>query len=162
MIDSWAKELIQGTVAQEIIYYAISYEESSVHDVYDESIRKEYMTPIRINARVEFEQVATNMKDGHLDSNYTLAVSCHADELRDRNVNPREGDFIEYGQKFFEVSSIGTIEPTFGQINNKLTVKLTCVPSREGQFKADSSTIDGVDNSHPVEHARPTTLGDDL
>lgn len=162
MIDSWNKELIQGVVQQSIIYYAISYEESRIHDVYDESIEKVWASPVRINARVEFDQTATKAGGGHLDSGYSLSVMCHADELEDRDIKPREGDFIEYGRLFFEVSSVATTQPVFGQISDRLMVKLTCVPSREGQFKAEGSTADGIDNSHPVASARPRTLGDKL
>ncbi len=154
--------MIQDTVQQEIIYYAISYEESRVHDVYDEAVTKEYLQPIRINARVEFNQTATKAEGGALDSTYSLTVQLHSDECRQRNLSPREGDFIEFGQVIFEVTTVGHAQPVFGQINDKLKFELTCVPSREGQFKADNVTADRVDNTHPVEPARPRTLGDDL
>lgn len=162
LIDSWSRELIQATVQQEIIYYAISYDDSRVHDVYDEAVLKEYLQPIRINARVEFDQMATKAAGGTLDSTYSVKVTLHADECRERNVLPREGDFVEFGQVVFEITTVGHSQPVFGQISDKLKYELTCVPSREGQFKADSVTSDGVDNTHPVESARPRTLGDDL
>ncbi len=162
LINSWSRELVQGTVSQEIIYYAISYEESRVHPVYDEAIMKEYMAPVRINARVEFEQSATDSGGGTLDSNYTMSVSLHPEECRDRNLRPREGDFVEYGQVVFEVTSVGTGQPVFGQISDKLQIKLTCTPSREGQFKVDNVSVDGIDNTHPIVAKRARTLGDDL
>lgn len=162
LIDLWSRELIQGTVEQEVIYYAISYEDSRVHDVYDEAVLKEYLRPVRINARVEFSQTATRAAGGTLDSTYSVTVTLHAEECRQRNVLPREGDFVEFGQTIFEVTSVSHAQPVFGQINDKLKYELTCVPSREGQFKADNVTSDGVDNTHPVEPARPKTLGDDL
>ena len=158
----WNKELIQGTVQQEIVYYGISYEESRVHDVYDEAVLKEYLQPVRINARVEFRQLATVAKGGTLDSNYQLSVFLHREECDERNVRPREGDFVEYGQIIYEVTTVAWDEPVFGQMNDRLTYKLSCVPSREGQFKADNVTVDEVDNTHPVEPPSPRTLGDDL
>lgn len=162
LIDSWNRELIQGVVQQEIIYYAISYEDSRVHDVYDEAVQKEYLRPVRINARVEFNQTATKSGRGSLDASYSMVVQLHADECRERNLLPREGDFIEYGQVIFEITTVGNAQPVFGQINDKLKFELTCVPSREGQFKADNVTAEGVDNTHPVSTPRPRTLGDDL
>lgn len=162
LIDRWNSELIQGTVQQYVIYYGISYEESSVHDVYDEGIHKEYMPPIRIAGRCEYTQGATVTKGGHLDSKPNLSVRLHADELRDRNIRPREGDFVEHGGTFYEITSVLTDQPVYGQIDNKLEVELTCVPSREGQFTADGVTSEGRDNSHPIEPTLPRTLGDDL
>lgn len=162
LIDGWVRELVQDFVQQEIVYYAISFEDSRVHDVYDESVLKEYLQPVRINARVKFDQVATVAKGGTLDSNYQLQVQLHPEECRQRNVVPREGDFIEFGQVVFEVTTVGYTQPVFGQIDDRINYDLTCVPSREGQFKVDSSRIDGIDNTHPVEHPSVRTLGDDL
>jgi len=162
LIHSWNRELIEGVAEQEIVYYAISYEDSRVDQLYEESITKEYLQPVRINARVGFTQGPTTSRGGNLDSTYTLDVELHADECTKRNVVPREGDFVEYGQTIYEITSVGHDEPVFGQINDKLTYRLTCFPSREGQFKADNVRIDGIDNTHPVEPARPRTLGDDL
>lgn len=162
LIKSWNKELIQGTVQQYIIYYAISSDESVIDDVYEEAVLKEYTQPVRVGARVQFEQSPTHMGGSVLDSDYQLTAWCQKDELNERNLNPREGDFIEYGQIVFEISSVAYDQPVYGQINDKIEVKLTCVPSREGQFKADNVTADGIDNTHPVETARPRTLGDDL
>lgn len=162
LIDQWNEELIQGTVGQEIIYYAISQEESRVHDVYDEAVLKEYLQPVRVNARVEFHQLATVAKGGTLDSNYQIAVHLHRAECDQRNLKPREGDFVEFGQVVFEITTVGWDEPVFGQMNDKLTYKLTCVPSREGQFKVDNVTVDAIDNTHPVQPPPVHTLGDDL
>lgn len=162
LINSWNRELIQDIVQQEIIYYGISLERSSVHDVYDEAVLKEYLQPVRINARVSFEQGPAVAAGGTLDSSYSISVQLHSDECRERNILPREGDFIEYGQVVFEVTSVGHAQPVFGQINDRLKYELTCVPSREGQFKVDNSRIDGVDNTHPVEPRPPRTLADDI
>jgi hypothetical protein len=162
LIDSWNRELIQGTVQQEVIYYGISYEESSVHDVYDEAVTKEYLQPVRINARVEFDQGPTVASRGTIDSTFTAKVVLHAEECRQRNVNPREGDFVEYGQVVFEVTSVHHAQPVFGQINDKLKYELSCVASREGQFKVDSVRSDGIDNTHPVNPRLPRSLSDDI
>lgn len=162
LIDSWSRELIQGTVQQEVVYYGISYEESRVHDVYDEAVLKEYLRPVRINARVEFDQGPTSAKGGVVDSTFTARVVLHAEECRERNVSPREGDFIEYGQVVFEVTSVRHAQPAFGQVNDKLKYELSCVASREAQFKVDSVRADGVDNTHPVSPRTPRTLADDI
>lgn len=162
LINRWNRELIQDTSQQEIIYYAISYEDSRVHDVYDEAVHKEYLQPVRINARVEWDQNASTAGGGTLDSTYSCTVFLHHTECIERNLNPREGDFIEFGQVVFEITTATWAKPVYGQMNAKLEHQLTCVTSREGQFKADSVRIDGVDNTHPVETKKTRTLGDDL
>ncbi len=162
LLESWTRELVQDVSKQYILYYAILIEESGVHDVYDEATVKTFADPVMVNARVEFDEGPTKAGGGTIDAGYTMTAYCQPHELTDRNVHPREGDFVEYGQVMFEISSVRLRHPAFGQMNEKVTVQLDCVPSREGQFKADNVTADAVDNTHPVEPRRVKTLGDDL
>lgn len=162
LIRSWTRELTQDVSRQYVLYYAVSAEDSVVHDVYDEGITKTLLDPVKVNCRVEFDETAATTGKGAIDSNFELTVQVQPQELLDRNINPREGDFVEWGQVMFEVTNVTMRHPAFGQANEKVTVQLTCFPSREGQYKAENSSIDGVDNTHPVEAASPRTLGDDL
>lgn len=150
-IEKINKELIQQFVAQEVIYYAISEEHTVSHKLYQESIDKVWFSPVRINARVEWDNPSVETTNFTLDSKYTLDVYFHTDELDDRNVRPREGDFIEFGQVVFEITAVTQPQIVFGQINNRIMTKCTCVPSREGQFQIHGDTARFVDNTHPVE-----------
>lgn len=158
-MEKLSKELIQNFVGQEIIYYAISVEESSVHDVYDEAVQKVWMQPVTLNARVKFNNSTTRSTGMGADSEYELEAYCHTKELIERNLKPREGDFVEFGQVVFEIASVTMPQMAFGQANNKIMTKLVCVPSREGQFKVGNATDEGIDNTTPVDHPRPRSLG---
>lgn len=162
LIRSWTRELVQDVSRQYVLYYAVSADDSQIHDVYNEGITKVVMDPVKVNCRVEFDEGAAFTGRGVIDSDFELTVQVQPQELIDRNVHPREGDFVEWSQVMFEISNVRERHPAYGQANEKVTIELTCVPSREGQYKADNVSIDGVDNTHPVEPARPRTLGDDL
>ena len=162
LINSWTKELTQDVSRQFVLYYAVSADDSVVHDVYDEGVTKTVMDPVKVNCRVEFDETAATTGKGVIDSNFELTVQIQPQELIERNLNPRIGDFVEWAQVMFEVTNVTKRHPAFGQANAKVTVALTCYPSRENQYKAENSTEDGVDNTHPAEPARPRTLGDDL
>lgn len=162
LIRHWTKELVRDVSRQYVLYYAISAEDSVIHDVYDEAVTKTVMDPVKVNCRVEFDELAATTGQGVMDSNFELTVQIQPQELKDRNLNPRAGDFVEWGQVMFEVTNVTTRNPAFGQANEKVTIQLTCFPSRENQYKAENSSEDGIDNTHPAEPARPRTLGDDL
>jgi hypothetical protein len=85
------------------------------------------------------------------DSVYSIEVYFHKQELVDRNVSPKEGDFIEYGSIFYEITSVTQPQLVFGQINNKVMTKCTCVASREGQFAAGGDSSKDRSFVHPVE-----------
>lgn len=150
LISKINKELIQEFVGQEVIYYAISEDHTRSHRLYQESITKVWFSPVRINARVEWDNPGVDTTNMTLDSKYTLNVYFHTDELRERNVVPRDGDFIEYGQVVFEITAVTQPQLVFGQVNNRIMTKCVCVPSREGQMQVNSDSSLFIDNTHPV------------
>lgn len=156
LISSINKELIQNFIGQEVIYYSISREETSVRNIYNESIEKRYLDPVRLNCLVSYDNPTVKNTDIGLDSEYNVEVFALNDELIERNLVPKEGDFLEYGQTFYEVTAVTQPQLVYGHIDNKLMKKLSCVASRENQFSAESySGIGGQDNSHPVQPPSP-------
>jgi hypothetical protein len=156
LIDSWSRELIQDVVVQEVVYYAVH--EDTSYNFYREAIKKVWYDPVKLTARVQYDQTQTVSGPMGNDAQFALEVYCHIDELRDRNLKPREGDFVEYDQVFYEITTVSEPQQVFGQANAHLMVKLTCTPAREGQFSAGSVRAEGVDNSHPVNPSRRRKL----
>ncbi len=140
-------------VAQTVNYYAISLEETQVNDLYNESVSKVWKPPVTVNARVSWDNQSTKSSKMSQDSQYSLEVYFHTQELIERNLLPREGDFIEFGQVFFEITSVTQPQIVYGEINNKIMTKCMCIPSREGQFQAGNISAENVDNSHPVQNS---------
>lgn len=153
-INAINKELIQGVVGQVVHYYAISKEQTHPHRLYNESIRKSWLAPVMINARVLYENEQVSSTGQGQDSKYRAEVYFHNLELVERDVRPREGDFLEFGQVFFEIVSVTEPQLVFGQANNKIMTKCVCVPSREGQFQGGGESGQWIDNSHPVEQVK--------
>lgn len=158
-INKITHELVQRVVGQVVFYYEIDLQRSRVDDLYQESVQKTWKPPVKCNARVLWgnEQSATTSYG--IDSKYSLEVYFHPEELRERNLVPREGDFIEFGQVFFEITSVTQPEIIFGQVNNKTDTKCVCVPAREGQFAAGGRAAEGVDHTHPIETSKPPDRG---
>lgn len=150
-IDALNAELIQSNAQQEVIYYAISEEHTTSHDIYQESVTKVWYTPVKLFARVDYRDLGAQSTNFTVDSRYELDVFFHDKELIDRNVSPREGDFIEFGQVVFEITSISRPQLVYGQANKKIQVMCTCKVSREGQFQIHGDRAKFVNNTHPVE-----------
>lgn len=158
-IKSINKELIQNFIGQEVLYYAISREDTNVDDLYGESIEKSFLPPVMLNCLVSYDNPVVKSLDVGLDTEYTLDVYALTDEMNERNLLAREGDFVEFGQVFFEITGVTKPQLVFGHVNNKLMTKLTCVASREAQFAAGSySDYGGQDNSHPILPPQPRNI----
>jgi hypothetical protein len=153
-IDKINKELIQKVTGQEISYYAISLEKSRTHKIYNEAVEKVWDPPVKVNARVLWDNTQSAATSFGVDSKYSCEVYFHSLELKDRNVQPKEGDFVEFGEVFFEITSVTQPQIVFGQVNNRLEVKCVCVPAREGQFAAGGRNSEGIRNTHPIENTK--------
>jgi hypothetical protein len=160
LISNINKELIQRWIGAEIIYYAISVEHSQVDDLYGESKELTHYTPVAMNGLVNYDNPGVSSNQFTLDAQYSLELYLHSQELAERNIQPVEGEYVEWNRIFFEISSVTRPQMVFGQPQHKIMTKLVCVPSREGLFKAGgrSATPDAVDNAHPVYDRRSRRL----
>lgn len=158
LIHSINKELIQNFIGQEIFYYGIILEETNVHDLYGEAIQKTWAAPVRLNGLIKYDSPGASSTEQGIDTKYTLEAYLHTKELEERNLNPREGDFIEFGQVYFEITSVTLPQMVFGQHNNRIMTKLICTVAREGQFAAGDASDEFVDNSHPDQVKRSRRL----
>jgi hypothetical protein len=133
--NSITKELIQKVVAQKVIYYSISEKNSKSHPIYNESIKKTSFIPVEINCLALYEEPTQTNTRFSIDTIYSLKLYFHYHELLERNIIPREGDFVKYGKIIYEIQKLVQPQITFGQINNKVMVEATCRVARESQFK---------------------------
>jgi hypothetical protein len=154
-INSITRELHQHVVDEEIYYYAILLDKTEVDDLYNEAVRKAWAAPVKVTARVLYDNPTTKSGLFGPDSEYASEVYFHTQELDQRNLRPREGDFVEYGQIFYEITSVTRPQLIFGQVNNKLMTKCKLTPSREGQFQAGGQSDRNDDRSHPLDN-RPS------
>lgn len=153
-INSITRELHQHVVDEEVMYYSIDLQQTEVHRLYNEAVKKTWLPPVKITARVLYENLNSVSNQFGIDSQFKLEVYFHRTELDERHLQPREGDYIEYGQQVYEITSVSESSLVFGQINNKLMVKCTCVPSREQQFQIGGQSDQGKDNTHPITNAK--------
>ena len=58
-INNVTKELLQRFIGQEVIYYAISPEDTAADDVYGEAISKMWLTTVKLNCLVSYDNTTT-------------------------------------------------------------------------------------------------------
>src|SRR6185369_9462998 len=115
-ISRVTKELPQHVNMFVVHYYAVSVPETKVHRLYNEAVQKTWAAPVHCNAQVLYDNPQTQTTGMPPDSVYTVEVYFHKDELTDRNVSPKEGDFMEFGQIFFEITSVTMPQLVYGMV----------------------------------------------
>ena len=132
-------EIIERVVGQQVLYFPIDIEHTNFHPLYGEAIEKTFLPPIRVHALVEFQGIETAGADNlYLDKLTKIKINFHKRRLtEDQNLFVREGDFVRYGEVFYEIVKL--IEPKllFGQVEHRFEIQAECIRSRDGLFNGE-------------------------
>ena len=132
-------EIIERVVGQQVLYFPIDIESTDFHPLYGESVEKTFLPPVRVNALVEFQGVETSFMDNvAVDKMTKIKINFHKRRLtEDQNLFVREGDFVRYGEIFYEIVKL--IEPKllFGQVEHRFEIQAECIRARDGVFNAE-------------------------
>tara|TARA_B100000700_G_scaffold322979_1_gene425785 strand:+ start:782 stop:1270 length:489 start_codon:yes stop_codon:yes gene_type:complete len=130
-------EVIERVVGQTVLYYAISTEHTDYNEIYGEAIVKNFYNPIRVHALVKWDSQETRTTGLGVDRIERITVYFHKRRLtEDQNLFVREGDFVYFGDRFYEVLTLQEPRWLFGQVENSFEIMATCVRAREGLFDA--------------------------
>ena len=135
-------DLIERVIGQQILYYPIDLETSDFHPVYGEAIVKNFLPPVRVYALVDWQGYETSHTDSFgLSKDATIMVHFHKRRLTDdQDLFVREGDFVLYGDFYFEIVTLSEPRLIFGQVTHDLTnsleISAKCIQTNRGIFNA--------------------------
>ena len=115
---------------------SIDIETTNYHSLYGEAIQKTFLPPVRIYALVSWEGIETSNADSlGLDKMSSITIHFHKRRLtEDQDLYVREGDFVLYGDIYYEIMSLSEPRQLFGQTDFKLEIAAKCSRAREGLF----------------------------
>ena len=129
-------ELIERVIGQTITYYPISKEYTN-YNLYGEAIQKTFLSPIKVQALIKWEGSSTTTEVFGVDRRTSIIVQFHKRRLiEDQDLSVREGDFVLYGDTFYEIVTLSEPKLLFGQIDNKFEIIAKCIKARESIFNA--------------------------
>jgi len=131
-------ELVEKVIGQQILYYPIDIEATNFHDLYGEAIEKTFLPPVRVYALVKFDEEGSSYLDSvGIDSISQITVHFHKRRLtEDQDLFVREGDFVLYGERYYEILKTSSSRKLFGQVNQTFEISATCKRARKGLFDA--------------------------
>jgi len=132
-------EIIERVVGQQVLYFPIDIEATNYHPLYGEAVEKTFLPPVRVHALVEFQGIETSfMENIAVDKATKIKVNFHKRRLtEDQNLFVREGDFVRYGEVFYEIVKLMEPKLLFGQVEHRFEIQAECIRAREGVFNAE-------------------------
>ena len=109
-------ELIERVIGQTIAYYPIDYNTTDFHPIYGEALEKNFLPPIRVQALIEWEGIQSVHRK---DWNRQAIKYCYS--LSQKKINRRsgsfvrEGDFVLYGELFYQIVTLQEPKRLFGK-----------------------------------------------
>jgi len=131
-------ELVEKVIGQQILYYPIDMDTTNFHDLYGEAIEKTFLPPVRVFALVNFDEEGSSYLDSvGIDGSSQITVHFHKRRLtEDQNLFVREGDFVLYGERYYEIIKLSSSRKLFGQVNQTFETSAVCKRARKGLFDA--------------------------
>lgn len=130
-------ELLERVIGQQLLYYPINIEHTDFHPLYGEAPVKTFLPPIRIFALIDWEGHETTAEQYGVDRRSSMTIHFHNRRLsEDQDLYVREGDFVKFGEFFYEIVSWSLPDLMFGQIDHKVQISAKCIRAREDLFNA--------------------------
>ena len=131
-------ELIERIIGQQVVYYPISVDHTDYHPIYGEAIKKTFLPPVRVYALVEWNSFETSTDTSYgVDKTAEITVHFHKRRLtEDQDLFVREGDFVLYGNIYYEIVTLSEPKQLFGQVDYRIEISAKCVRARKGLFDA--------------------------
>ena len=78
------------------------------------------------------------MSNVGIDKEASITVHFHKRRLtEDQDLFVRVGDFVLYGDIYYEIVSLDEPRQIFGQVDHKIEITASCIRAREGLFDAN-------------------------
>ena len=130
-------ELIEKVLSMQVAYYPLDRPTTNYHPLYGEAIQKSFLPPIRVYALILWEETEQSASGEGIDHLPEITIHFHKRRLtEDQDLYVRPGDFVSYGNDFYEIMSVQEPKELFGQTNYKMEISAKCIKSREGLFDA--------------------------
>jgi len=130
-------ELVERIIGQQVLYYAIDVGKTNFHSLYGEAIEKTFLPPVRVFALVDWEGLKTTTDKYGLDITTSVTIHFHKRRLtEDQDIFVREGDFVLYGDFYYEIVTLDESKELFGQASHKFEITAKCIRARKGLFDA--------------------------
>ena len=129
-INNVNEELITDISSQYIDYYRVDSKNSPQDNLYGESLNKTFNLPVRIYCLVDYIEPTSVTGIEGVDIQYSIECQFLRSILEEVNIYPREGDFVKFGEIYYEIKNVLEVKQVAGQPIYKFDIICQCAPTR--------------------------------
>ena len=102
-ISDVTKELMKDVIGAKVNYYRINDELTTIDPLYNDAKEIVYDDPIEIDVFIKKDAHETATGQWGREQHRELKLHFHQEDLLDRDLKPRDGDVISFGDHFYEL-----------------------------------------------------------
>lgn len=135
-ISDITKEIIKDVNSQSLILYPVSELKTKAHPLYNESIKKIFDHPIKIEALIDnsFEKDTVINQFG-VDKNFKIEAFVHYRDMVERGINICIGDYFTFSDVVFEITEARIMRNIYGQAEHADGMRIVGTPARQGSIE---------------------------
>ena len=131
-ISDITKEITKDVIGQVIYYYKPRLDLSDAENVYDEMTERVFDPPVEIDCRVQWNPSEKSTdRYGH-QALSAIEIYLHYRDLIDRGIVVEEGDFFQFGDTFYEMTTVNTDKIMFGLVEHITGYRVVGKQARKG------------------------------
>ena len=128
-------EVIERVIGQTVLYYPISLQHTNFHPIYGESREKNFLPPIKVDALIDWDDQETVYESYGADKITKITIHFHRRRLtEDQDLFVREGDFVLYGDEYYEITNLLDSRLLFGDVNTVFEISANAINARQNIF----------------------------
>jgi hypothetical protein len=105
LINSINRELINKVIDTTVNFFKLSLYNSK-ENLYGEALNKIYYPAVQVAGLIEHDDESVQSDEYGTDVTQTITVNLHRETLKDIELYPEVGDYIEYNNKQYEIDNI--------------------------------------------------------
>lgn len=126
------KEITKDVIGQVIYYYKPRVDLSNSENIYDEMTERVFDPPVEIDCTVQWNPSEKSTdRYGH-QALSSIEIYLHYRDLIDRGIVVEEGDFFQFGDTFYEMTTVNTDKIMFGLVEHITGYKVIAKQARKG------------------------------
>ncbi len=140
--ESIGTEMIEHMEGQVVLYYEVDVLKTKINPVYEESKKKVIKKITEIYARVE--SIEPEIVNNRFTADRTQNIVVHFQRTRsyeNLGFKPRNGDYVGFDGKVYEIYSVTDDDPTYGKPELKINITVKGVLTRESDIEINKRTI---------------------
>ena len=132
LISDLTKEITKDVIGQVIYYYKPRIDLSDSSNVYDEMTERGFDPPVEIDCRVQWNPSEKSTdRYGH-QALSSIEIYLHYRDLIHRGLVVEEGDFFQFGDTFYEMTTVNTDKIMFGLVEHITGYRVVGKQARKG------------------------------